>query len=128
MKKFRVVFRKNNGHGKRERIYMDAKDLTALEEILVKEMKAGKKPMRVAEVDDTKTVTTKFKVKMAGNGDIDIEPAKERAKTGAKKTAKATVVKKVTSETTEGKMFVPIKGDDMISGTIAGTDDDTDEE
>lgn len=76
-KTFRVVFKKNNGLGKRTRVVMKAETIEALTEAIEAKAKADRmRPMRVQEMNDD-IVATKFRIK-AIDGALDIVKAKTR--------------------------------------------------
>lgn len=76
-KTFRVVFKKNNGLGKRTRVVMKAETIEALTEAIEAKAKADRmRPMRVQEMNGD-IVATKFRIK-AIDGALDIVKAKTR--------------------------------------------------
>ena len=76
-KSYRVIFRKNNGQGKRTRVVMKAESVEALMEAIAEKAKADRmRPMRVQEMNGT-TVASKFRIK-AAEGELDLVKAKAR--------------------------------------------------
>jgi hypothetical protein len=76
-KTFRVVFKKNNGLGKRTRVVMKAETIEALTEAIEAKAKADRmRPMRVQEMNGD-IVVTKLRIK-AIDGALDIVKAKTR--------------------------------------------------
>lgn len=76
-KTFRVVFKKNNGLGKRTRVVMKAETIEALTEAIEAKAKADRmRPMRVQEMNGD-IVATKLRIK-AIDGALDIVKAKTR--------------------------------------------------
>jgi hypothetical protein len=76
-KTYRVIFRKNKGHGKRIRVLLIATSLTELSITIAQKAKEERyRPMRIQEMNGAK-ITNKYKIKFV-DGEYDIIKAKER--------------------------------------------------
>ena len=76
-KNYRVIFKKNLGHGKRTRIPMKANTLSELlEDIAAKAKEERLRPMRIQEMDGT-TCINKYRIVVVDN-QLDVIRSKER--------------------------------------------------
>ena len=96
-KTYRVIFKKNNGHGKRTRVNYKTSNLTELSEAITATAKDERyRPMRVQEMNGS-DINTRYKIKLV-EGEYDITKAKDRVVTEITKAVEAdtTKIKEVT--------------------------------